>query len=431
MLVHPRQPSSSHSTLSTSTHPAPSASHRRPLSPTAREQLARNPLVGSFGTGIAAAHLTSFLLWTFLPSVLSNTLLSAFYNFSPSSRPTLPPNAPPQQVAHENRRAQAHHRVARVVLITGYLIYTLLSTYFSQSYSDPSFYALLGLPRWVVEAEGAPAVKSHWRKLARVYHPDKVGKQGEALFVELRKAVECLEDDTKRWAYDRFGPTVLEWGTMKTQREYVVRGAQATLAFYIFAAGSIMLLSLFRKEEKANRFWRYFTLATTLAAEFSLVLSSAPSPLLSLIIPNRLTFEHVQVLRQLFISSSMAFSQLVPLLFPNDPSSSTPAEHAAHLAMQDAESLRPLIQRLAEVSALVEKETESLQAMEITPLLVGVDGDGAEETRRRQQLEVERVKSGMVDIYSDLRIKNDPQLGRVWEDAVKRVSRAKRALDLG
>lgn len=208
-------------------------------------------------SSIASTHLFSLLSWAFLPALLSRFLLTTYYRLLPSSRPTISPTSPPAEIAHQNSRAQAHSRNARVLLIGLYLAYTILSTYFAQSQGTArNFYTLLGINRTVVENEGAQAVKSHWRKLARLYHPDKIGKAGEQYFVELRRGVECLEDEGKRWAYERFGPVVLEWGKMKGNREWLVRGAYQSVVFYVFAFLSIWLLSIVRKEERANGFVR-------------------------------------------------------------------------------------------------------------------------------------------------------------------------------
>jgi hypothetical protein len=201
------------------------------------------------------AHLTSILCWTFLPSLFTNLLLSTFYRLSPSSRPTLPPNASPPQVASANSTAQRHFRRARITLVISYLVYSILNVYWSQSTGvNQNYYSLLGLSRDAVEIDGPSAVKSQWRRLARIYHPDKVGKAGEQRFVELRRGVEILENDNKRWAYERFGPSIAEWGKLVTNREFLVKGATNAGAFWVFASLSIAGVSFFRKEERRNKF---------------------------------------------------------------------------------------------------------------------------------------------------------------------------------
>jgi hypothetical protein len=63
------------------------------------------------------------------------------------------------------------------------------------------------------------ALKSHWRKMARSFHPDKLippaalrtdaeitewKSNVESKFIQMREAYETLSDNTKQWAYDRY-----------------------------------------------------------------------------------------------------------------------------------------------------------------------------------------------------------------------------------
>ena len=47
------------------------------------------------------------------------------------------------------------------------------------------------------------ALKTAFRQFAKKYHPDRVGAQGEALFMEVRNAYDALKDPITRFAYDR------------------------------------------------------------------------------------------------------------------------------------------------------------------------------------------------------------------------------------
>jgi molecular chaperone DnaJ len=76
--------------------------------------------------------------------------------------------------------------------------------------TDIDYYELLGVER---TADGA-TIKSAYRKLAMQYHPDKNGgcKDHEAKFKAVSEAYECLKDDQKRAAYDRFGKAAFQNG---------------------------------------------------------------------------------------------------------------------------------------------------------------------------------------------------------------------------
>lgn len=386
------------------------------------------------------AHLTSILCWTFLPSLFTNLLLTCFYRLSPSSRPALPANASSSQVASANTTAQLHFRRARITLVLAYLLYSILNVYWSQSSQiNQNYYSLLGISRQVVETDGSAAIKSQWRRLARIYHPDKVGKTGEQRFVELRKGVDILENDNKRWAYERFGPSVGEWGKLVTHREFLAKGAMNAGVFWLFALVSIAAIGLFRKDERRNNFWRYLSLALAASLEFHFLLQSSPSPTFSFLFPHRLAYEHIALLRQLFISVSMAMSQLTPLLFPIQFASPTSLhatssqEQALALALQDAERLKPLLSRLAQLTTAAQIEAIGLQRLEMRPLLLqlgssddalsAMDATSDDEVRsatdRRRRKVVEGVKAQMKRTFEDLQLKSDPQTAGIWEAAVK------------
>ncbi len=72
------------------------------------------------------------------------------------------------------------------------------------------FYELLGVERG---ADGA-TIKSAYRRLAMQYHPDRNPGCGEseAKFKAINQAYDCLKDDQKRAAYDRFGHAAFEGG---------------------------------------------------------------------------------------------------------------------------------------------------------------------------------------------------------------------------
>jgi hypothetical protein len=145
------------------------------------------------------------------------------------------------------------------------------------------------------------------------------------------------------------------------------------------------------------------------------------SPVFSTLFPHRLPFEHVALLRQIFISASMAMSQLAPVLFP--PSVSDPASEAgddseedAQLAraLRDADALKPLLTRLTQIVNTTEAEIVALQRLELQPLLAAAgDNDGDEEEVYK------RLKKHMVHIFEDLQLKGNPATASAWSAAVR------------
>jgi len=72
------------------------------------------------------------------------------------------------------------------------------------------FYELLEVER----TADAATLKSAYRKLAMKYHPDRNPgcQESEAKFKAINQAYDCLKDDQKRAAYDRFGHAAFENG---------------------------------------------------------------------------------------------------------------------------------------------------------------------------------------------------------------------------
>jgi molecular chaperone DnaJ len=72
------------------------------------------------------------------------------------------------------------------------------------------YYEILGVKRGATEAE----LKSAFRNLAKVHHPDRNpnDKDAERKFKELNEAYQVLSDPQKRAAYDQFGHAAFEGG---------------------------------------------------------------------------------------------------------------------------------------------------------------------------------------------------------------------------
>lgn len=76
--------------------------------------------------------------------------------------------------------------------------------------SKRDYYEVLGAPK----NASADDLKKAYRKLAMQYHPDRNqgDKTAEQKFKEINEAYDCLKDDQKRAAYDRFGHAAFEGG---------------------------------------------------------------------------------------------------------------------------------------------------------------------------------------------------------------------------
>lgn len=70
------------------------------------------------------------------------------------------------------------------------------------------FYEVLG----VAKSASKDEIKSAYRKLAKVYHPDNKETGDETKFKEIQEAYDVLYDDKKRQMYDQFGHAAFEQG---------------------------------------------------------------------------------------------------------------------------------------------------------------------------------------------------------------------------
>lgn len=132
----------------------------------------------------AVGSYAPWLAWAFVPSFATKLALDSLYSLHLVQKPT------------QQDVAARHVARMRVALISGYLIYQFSTTLAAR---ESSAYTLLG----VDQDSSVEVIRRAFRRLAVVYHPDKVGPQGERLFIALRKSHDVLTDPVKRFAYDR------------------------------------------------------------------------------------------------------------------------------------------------------------------------------------------------------------------------------------
>ncbi len=240
-------------------------------------------------------QFSSLLTWWWAPSFGSSILLNVLY----SSSILNPPSSP--------RQRNNHLQLARTAVILSTLFYQL---YTSITTSQPNYYQLLALPL-DVDAEG---VKRSFRALARKYHPDKVGEQGEAIFIVLRKAHDALSDPNKRFAYDRFGPSIVDWKDCESARDFMRHGLMGLVAFYTINPALYALFGYVNGNSSGVSFWRLSTLFALFAFELSLLVSPEYPTWLTLLFPNTTIYDLLQLAHGLFVNFFFASLQLCAAL---------------------------------------------------------------------------------------------------------------------
>lgn len=94
------------------------------------------------------------------------------------------------------KRRRTHFSLRRAVVVVSLLCASWLSCVIAD---DVDYYKVLGVSQDANEED----IKSAYRKLARVYHPDKNDSpEAQDKFMNIRDAYEVLGDPQKRREYD-------------------------------------------------------------------------------------------------------------------------------------------------------------------------------------------------------------------------------------
>ncbi|EPE29523.1 Chaperone J-domain-containing protein [Glarea lozoyensis ATCC 20868] len=293
--------------------------------------------------------------WTFLPNLVTGWLQSLYYGITiRAGEPKPQPNSP---------KYALHGRRIHILVVATYLLYTIYEADWEIRQSS-DFYQDLGVLPTASERD----IKSRFRRLAAMHHPDKVSSQNpsaEGYFVHLKLAQDTLLNPTKRFAYERFGPSMLEWQRCSSMRDYIIQGLQSILPYYGVAAVFMYLLGLLGYLEW-GKYWRWLTLFSLCVFEltvisrphFPIMASKAINPLLTTFAkhPPYLPFQLISLARKLSITLYIAFSQIGPLLQPPTISTMTPE---AAMAAQ--------LQRLEATAQAADTEATRLMTMEMSP----------------------------------------------------------------
>lgn len=183
--------------------------------------------------------------------------------------------------------------------------------------------------------------------------------------MRLQLARDTLIDPTKRFAYDRFGPQVLQWRQAKTIRDYVFTGVQNIGVYYIGTGTALLLLSVFGQLQ-AGKFWRYLVMAALFVIElyvmtrpqFPTMLSKMINPILiaTKVRPPYLPFQILELFRKIAVTFFIAMAQLGPLVKGPQPAA---AEGSIVTAQQ--------VDRLEALSRATDQEVTRLMGLELAP----------------------------------------------------------------
>lgn len=303
--------------------------------------------------------LLSLIGWSFLPKLASSWVQAIYYGVTIRAGDPKPQPGSPQHARHRRR--------IQMLVITAYLLYTVYEADHDIRRLS-SYHADLGVPVAATDRE----IKSRFRRLAALHHPDKTGVGGGgdgAYFIHLKLASDTLQDAVKRFVYERFGDAMASCEKCSTLRDHVARGVLHTiLPYYGVAAAMVYGLGLFGYME-FGKFYRWLILMTLCLFEVHTVTRPGFPPLLTLVNgvvttvtsrPPYLPFQLIALLRKLTLTVCIALSQIGPLLVPDSRTRKAPAE-------DNEKAVRERLVVLEAVSKQLDADAVRLVEMEVAP----------------------------------------------------------------
>lgn len=292
-------------------------------------------------------------------------------------------------------------RRIQILVVSCYLLYTIYEADYNLRQS-PNYFDLLGVPFAATERE----VKSQFRRLAALHHPDKAASSSSSssgrgpqeanshdYFILLRQAAETLSDPAARFAYERFGPDIHSWQSngngsskvvLKTIREFMMRGLSLKIPHYAMGALAMYFFSLVGYLRFA-RWWRWTFFFFVGAAEvylctrarFPPVLTDVVNPIATSLLKRPLgrgylPFELIQLVRQISVTTYIGFNQLGPLLLQSlsQAQGTTIGATTDGTDMgekEEQEALEQCLKRLDQAVVLLQSEAARLVDMETAP----------------------------------------------------------------
>ncbi|KAF4470658.1 chaperone DNAJ [Fusarium albosuccineum] len=301
----------------------------------------------------------SMLGWAFLPSLATSWIQTIYYGFTIRAGDPKP--------APGSARFNSHRRTIHILVVAAYLLYTIFEADYEQRRIS-SYYADLSVPLEATDRE----IKSRFRRLAAMHHPDKAGKDASdsaAFFMHLKLASDTLQDVARRFAYERFGPEIARWQKCVTIKDFVTRGViSGILPHYAVAAASVYVLGLFGYME-FGKYYRWLILITLCTFELHTVTRPDFPPFVNAInavitrvtsLPPYLPFQVISLARRIALTVYIALNQIGPLLAAQLTGPQKSED-------EDEKALRQSLNRLEMLAKQLDGDAVRLLDMEMAP----------------------------------------------------------------
>ena len=272
--------------------------------------------------------ITNLVLWMFVPAAITNFLLKQYYSFRyAKNSPSIPK---PNSLKHKK-----NYKICYTIVIGIYFLYCLGQSIYSL---EESYYSKIGLKRGCSKLE----FKKKSRQLMLLHHPDKSSSANTNQYHDLKKMAEVLENPNLCNVYEKFGNSGVEAvfqisskknfaNSYEIRKEYIHATLFEWVTFYVGSA-LVLLFLTFTQKSDSGRYWRFISLLCLGAYESFLYLNdfttldsifsdsqlnfNRPISIFSFILSGIPIYQRIQILRQIFVYSGLAMSQLGPLWFP-------------------------------------------------------------------------------------------------------------------
>ncbi|KAI9807487.1 MAG: hypothetical protein M1825_005427 [Sarcosagium campestre] len=344
----------------------------------------------------------SYVGWTFLPNMVTGWVQTLYYGVMIRA-------GDPKPLPGSARYTRDRRRINMAVIVI-YLLYSIYEADWELRRAG-HFYQDLGVAPDVDEK----GIKSRFRRLAAQFHPDKIAssvprEEIESRFIHLRLAQDVLLEPTKRLAYDRFGPSIIEWPHCSSFRDYLVHGAQELGAYYLLGGLVMVVLGVLGYFEW-GRYWRYLAFAalgvfethTLTRPYFPPVATKFVNPILSKLTdhPPLLPFQILILARKTVVALFVALSQLGPLFQQPDQAKKKPTSAE--------EAQRQQLDRLDTITRSADFEATRLLGLDLAPFI-------------NDELAMKDVRSRLKEWLVQNTIRSEPEV----RDAMGRVMSRRR-----
>jgi len=259
---------------------------------------------------IQANMFSGALMWAFLPKMATNFLQARYYEWKYA------PNSPSKPKPGSPKHRRDYKRI-HILVIVVYLIFNFYKSMYQEP-RVPTLYETLNVSKDFTTQQ----LKSNYRKLSLMYHPDKQEPEhlaeAQEKYIMIRQAYEILQNPIQLKAYEKFGLSALECKHCTTERDYLHYMIPAYIMHYVIT-GFILLVFFVLFGKGYGRYWRFLFYFGAAAFEANILIADRDP--ISFFLPHLLIFEKIEIIRQLNVTFFIALTHIGPDLIPEKQNS--------------------------------------------------------------------------------------------------------------